>query len=60
MAGGDLADGGKPLPSSAPTSASPTRPDRRCLVRSRLEQIQYRPDAITGCLTEAGLSFAPP
>ncbi|MBN0048983.1 IS630 family transposase [Streptomyces actuosus] len=30
------------------------------LVRSRLKQIQYRPDAIIGCLTETGLTFAPP
>jgi transposase len=30
------------------------------LVRSRLKQIQYRPDAITGCLTETGLIMKPP
>ncbi|MGW2184432.1 IS630 family transposase [Streptomyces sp. NPDC001719] len=29
-------------------------------IRSRLKQIQYRPDAITGCLTETGLILKPP
>lgn len=30
------------------------------LVRSRLKQIQYRPDAIAGCLAETGLILKPP
>jgi putative transposase len=30
------------------------------LVRSRLKQIQYRADLITGCLTETGLTLQPP
>ncbi|MDQ1005680.1 hypothetical protein QFZ82_000341 [Streptomyces sp. V4I23] len=34
--------------------------DLEALVRSRLKQIQYRPDAITGCLTDTGLIMKPP
>ena len=34
--------------------------DLEALVRSRLKQIQYRPDAITGCLTDTGLVMKPP
>jgi transposase len=34
--------------------------DLEALVRTRLKQIQYRPDAITGCLTDTGLIMKPP
>ena len=34
--------------------------DLEALVRSRLKQIQYRPDAITGCLADTGLIMKPP
>lgn len=34
--------------------------DLETLVRSRLKQIQYRPDAITGCLIDTGLITKPP
>ncbi|WNZ10550.1 hypothetical protein [Streptomyces sp. 11x1] len=34
--------------------------DLEALVRSRLKQILYRPDAITGCLTDTGLITKPP
>lgn len=34
--------------------------DLEALVRTRPKQIQYRPDAITGCFTDTGLIMKPP